>query len=169
MTSMTITMQDWNRIGENYKTDDGGNKAILYHTSRGTSLIPVRIDDENGMEYGSYRFKAHGLAHRVFAYSMAEALRIIRNSGLYSFKRLSALERENPYRLREQAEIIDGRIVYIIGGHYEISDEDGKEVVLFGNCEPDSTPRLVYEKHFPRTVRWGDYLFAGGSVMEAKA
>lgn len=169
MSSLAITTRDWNRIDKNYKTDNGGNKAILYLTSRGTCLIPVRLDDEKGMEYGAYRFKVHGVAHCVFAYSMAEALRIIRNSGRYSFKGLSALERETPYRSREQAEIVDGRIVYIIGDHYEISGEDCQEVVLSGDCGQDATPMQVYEMHFPQTTRWDSYLFAGGSVMEARA
>jgi len=169
MSSLAITTRDWNRINNNYKTDNGGSKAILHLTSRGTCLIPVRLDDENGLEYGPYRFKVHGTAHRVFAYSMAEALRIIRGSGMYSIKGLSALERETPYRKREQAEIINGRIVYIIGDHYEISGEDGQEVVLSGDCEPDATPSQVYGEHFIRTAGWETYLFAGGTCKEVYA
>lgn len=169
MSTLAITTRDWNRIPKNYKTDNGGYKSILYLTSRGTCLIPVCLDDENGLEYGPYRFKIHGVIHRVFAYSMAEALRIIRASGLYSFKGLSDLERETPYRSGEQTDIIDGRIVYIIGNRYEISDKDGQEVVLSGACEPFATPRQVYEKHFPPTSRWDNYLFAGRSIMEARA
>lgn len=169
MTSLTITTRDWNRIDENYKTDDGKHKAVLYLTSHGTRLIPVRLDDENGLEYGAYRFKVHGIAHRVFAYSMGEALRIIRDSGLYSVKGLTALERESPYRTLEQAEIIDGRIVYIIGDRYEITGKAGQQVTISGDCVPGTTPRQVYEQVFPKTFRWDGYLFAGSSMREARA
>lgn len=147
--NMTITTREWNRISPDYKSDNGGDKSMLYYSPRhGTCSIPVQLDDENGREYGEYHFQTGAGAYSVFAYSMAEALRIIRSVG-HSPSTITGLKRDTPYRQKEQAEIIDGRIVYIFGGQYEISDRDGLEMVRFGDCQPDATPREVYAMHFP--------------------
>lgn len=174
MSAMVITTREWNRISNDYKTDNDGKKAMLYYSPRhGTCSIPVRLDDESGLEYGKYRFRVHGAAYDVYAYSMAEALRIIRSCG-HSAGKITGLEREFPYRQREQADIIGGRIVYVIGDRYEISDVEGLEVVFCGDCEPDASPREVYTMHFPlpdqeRTASSHRTMFLGNQRMRAEA
>ena len=156
MSVMAITTREWNRISNDYKTEIDGKRTMLYYSPRyGTCSIPVVLDDENGREYGKYHFSANGSAYSVYAYSMAEVLRIIRSVGHNVFK-VTDLEREIPYKQHERAEIINGRIVYIIGNDYEISDDEWLEMVCFGNCESDTKPQEVYAANFPHLDRGGE-------------
>lgn len=154
--NMMITTREWNRISDEYKSDNDGRRSMLYYSpSHGTCSIPVQLDDINGREYGKYNFHANGRTYAVYAYSMAEALRIIRSAG-HNVSRITGLKREVPYSLREQAEVINGRIVYIVGNQYEISDKNGIEMVRFGDCGSDATPREIYAKHFSQELNCTD-------------
>lgn len=145
---MSITTREWNRISSGYKTETGCQKSILYYDDRfGTCLMPVRLDDETGLEFGAYTFEESGLRFRVYAYSMAEALRIIRRSD-HLFSKVQNLLRKEPYPHPEQVKLILGRLVYLHGRQYQISGPDGRGVEFAGECSLQSTPDEVYTWHF---------------------
>ena len=63
---------------------------------------------------------------------------------------------------------MDGRIVYIFGDSYEISDEYGQEMVIFGECKPDATPAEVYAMHLRNHPAKSDGMVAalcGGAAV----
>lgn len=155
MTALTITSREWNRISPNLKDDNGQQKTMLYYDrERGTCSVPVQLDDKNGVEYGPYSFQEHELGHRVYAYSMAEALQIIQGSG-HNLSMVKSLKRLHPYPLEEQAKLIGGRLVYTYGGRYEISGLDRQ---ITGTCDPGLTLKQIYERHFPIDPRDGKVL-----------
>lgn len=149
MAVMKITEREWTRMGKDYKGITNGQMSMLYYDPRcGTCSIPVEIDNEYGMEYGKYTYRSGCNIYSVYAYSMAEALRIIRHNNNY-FGDLRDLRREKPYACEERARIISGHSVYVYGGYYEITDTDGMSVIHSGFCESGLTPRDVYGLHYP--------------------
>lgn len=94
-----ITSREWAHIGSDYKSEINGQKMILKY-GNGTCLIPVEIDDSNGLEQGVYSFNEFGIGYTVLAYTEEEALRIIKDSGhamrlVADFKRLYSLCEKN--------------------------------------------------------------------------
>ena len=55
-------------------------------------------------------------------------------------------------RPTEKVRIINNRHVYIGGTWYEIAAPGGGGVEHYGDCEPEMTPRQVYNHYFPRPV-----------------
>lgn len=53
-------------------------------------------------------------------------------------------------RPTEKIKIINNRHVYIGGTWYEITTPGGGDVHHYGDCEPEMTPRQVYNHYFPR-------------------
>ena len=149
MVVMKITEREWTRMSDNYKGVNNGQMSMLYYDPRyGTCSIPVEIDNEYGLEYGKYTYRTGFNIYSVYAYSMSEALRIIRQNNNY-FGDLCDLCREKSYSCDEQARIINGHSVYVFGGYYEITGTDGMNVIHSGYCESGLTPRDVYTLHYP--------------------
>lgn len=154
--SMKITTKEWDSITSDYKSDIDGQKYMLYYLPRyGTCLIPVSLDDDEGLGFGIYHFEESGVKHSVYAYSMADALRKILHCDHHYIPSITGLRRGKPYQSGEQVKIIDGYIVYVKGCWYDISDPDGGESRFSGFCEPGTTPRAVYRLHFPPCQRDG--------------
>lgn len=79
---MKITSREWERISGDYKTiTDGQHEILLYDRVHGTCLVPVEIDDIEGLEMGEYTFKEFGISYRAYAYTLEEAKEIALGSG----------------------------------------------------------------------------------------
>lgn len=77
-----ITSREWKRIGADYRSIINGLHYILeYDQQYGTCLVPVEIDDENGLEKNVYSFVEMFLTYRVNAYTEEEARAIAISSG----------------------------------------------------------------------------------------
>lgn len=82
MIMKKITSREWLRIGADYRSIINGQHYILeYDQQYGTCLVPVEIDDENGLEKNVYTFVEMFLTYRVNAYTEEEARTIAISSG----------------------------------------------------------------------------------------
>lgn len=92
-----ITGREWNRIGGDYKSILDGHRYILEHDPQhGTCLVPVEIDDMNGLEKSLLTFEELFLTYNVNAYTEEEARAIAAGSGhslalMKNFQRVRSL------------------------------------------------------------------------------